>query len=92
MFFVYMWCAWIVGCGTMAAISTVVHKHRARSEKIVRLKKENRHLKTVLEFYENIAECEVGGQKSGSVIRTVDDHCPYNASTKHDLVKRIRIG
>ena len=40
MLFVYMWCAWIVGCGTMAVASAVWRRHKARSQRIEELEAE----------------------------------------------------
>ena len=78
MLFVYMWCAWIVGCGTMAVASAVWRRHKARSQRIEELEAENRHQRSVLEFYENIAE---GGNCSVQL-----------RGIKHETVRRTRIG
>ena len=66
MFFVYLWLAWMVGCGCMAMLSAIIRKRRERNREFVRLNKENRRLKTVLEFYENVNEYNV--PKVGRII------------------------
>lgn len=78
MFFVYLWIAWLVGCGMMALASALWRRHKARSQRIEELEAENRHQRSILEFYENIAE---GGNCS------VQLH-----GIKHDIIRRTRVG
>ena len=79
MFFVYLWIAWLVGCGMMALASALWRRHKARSQKIEELEAENRHQRSILEFYENIAE---------------SDNCSVAQlhGIKHDIIRRTRVG
>lgn len=56
MFLIYLWGAWIVGCGTWALISGLWRNHKRRSERMEELEKENRNLKRTVELLENEKE------------------------------------
>ncbi len=78
MFVIYLWAAWLIGCGMMALASALWRRHKARSQRIEELEAENRHQRSVLEFYENIAE---------------GDNCSVRLrGIKHDTIRRTRIG
>lgn len=79
MLVIYLWIAWLAGCGVMALASALWSRHNARSQRIEELEAENRHQRSVLEFYENIAE---------------GDNCPVTQlhGIKSDVIRRTRIG
>ena len=56
MLFIAFYISWMLG-GCMVAVGEWLwRRHKARSQKIRELEKENRRLNTVLDFYENIHE------------------------------------
>lgn len=79
MFFIYLWIAWLAGCGAMALASALWRRHKARSQRIDKLEAENRHQRSVLEFYENIAE------SNNSSVTQLN-------GIKSDVIRRPRIG
>ena len=79
MFFIYLWVAWLAGCGMMAVASALWRRHKARSQRIEEREAENRHQRSVLEFYENIAE---GDNYAVTQLQGV----------KSDIIRRTRIG
>lgn len=80
MFFIYLWFAWLIGCGMMALGSALWRRHKARSQRIEELEAEIRHQRSMLEFYEHIAECDnSSNQIADELIR-------------RDIVRRTRVG
>lgn len=56
MLFIVFFTAWILSSAVMAGAEWLWRWHKARSQKIRELERENRRLNTVLDFYENINE------------------------------------
>jgi hypothetical protein len=55
MLFIVFFVSWMGTCALMAGIEWLWKRHKARTQKIIRLERENRRLNTVLDFYENIS-------------------------------------